>query len=445
MKYVSFLLIFLFSLFPAQKEGLSLPLDVKKEIIPFRFISNLIFIPVSINGVELTFLLDTGVNETLLLSYDSKQVNLENIEKMQFSGLGENLNIQGLKSVDNIVKVGEHFADRQHTVFIILDEDFNFSSHIGIPVHGIIGYNFFRNQPVEIDYVTKQITVYNPSQKIQRKVRRHEVFPVSIEDNKPHILAEVQMKNERKTSKLLIDSGNSDALWLFPSLIKDFVYNRPNIDDYLGRGFNGDIHGKRSRIRSFSLGKFSFDKPQTAMPYEYSIQNVRLAKDRKGSLGGEILRRFNVFFDYPSSKIYLRRNSFYSQAFTSNMSGLDFKHDGITWENEKVKMNNPLVDPVDIKGVSVIQNSFQYKMNMRPQFTIAGVRADSPAYRAGLRKDDKLLEINGELTSGMTLEKLNFLMSHEEGKKLDFTVIRNSETLKFSFKLEDPIPYTETL
>lgn len=55
------------------------------------------------------------------------------------------------------------------------------------------------------------------------------------------------MTTTPKPSKLLIDAGNGDV-WIFPSLIKDFVYNRPNIDDYLGRGFNGDIFGKRSRI-----------------------------------------------------------------------------------------------------------------------------------------------------------------------------------------------------
>ena len=33
----------------------------EKTTIPFQFINNLIFIPVNVNGVDLTFLLDTGV------------------------------------------------------------------------------------------------------------------------------------------------------------------------------------------------------------------------------------------------------------------------------------------------------------------------------------------------------------------------------------------------
>ena len=48
---------------------------------------------------------------------------------------------------------------------------------------------------------------------------------------------------------MLIDLGNSDAM-AFPNRIPNFNYNRPNIDDFLGRGFNGDIYGKRSRIHT---------------------------------------------------------------------------------------------------------------------------------------------------------------------------------------------------
>ncbi|MEG0762175.1 MAG: peptide-binding protein, partial [Chryseobacterium sp.] len=96
-----------------------------------------------------------------------------------------------------------------------------------------------------------------------KKIKKYKEFPISIERNKPYIFADIEMTNERKSSKLLIDLGNSDAIWLFPALIKDFVYNRPNIDDYLGRGFNGDVFGKRSRIHHFYLGDFKFEKPLT--------------------------------------------------------------------------------------------------------------------------------------------------------------------------------------
>src|SRR5690606_18487866 len=160
---------------------------------------------------------------------------------------------------------------------------FNISSHVGIPVNGIIGYHFFKNHRIAIDYLSKKITVYNDDKLFKKKIKRFTEFPITIEKNKPYIYGDVEMTKEKKSSKLLIDLGNRDPIWLFPTLIKNFVYNRPNIDDFLGRGFNGDVLGKRSRIHNFYLGEFKFEKPLTAMPDEYSIQHVHLVENRKGS------------------------------------------------------------------------------------------------------------------------------------------------------------------
>ena len=77
---------------------------------------------------------------------------------------------------------------------------------------------------------------------------------------------------------MLIDLGNSDAMWLFPNRIPNFNYNRPNIDDFLGRGFNGDIYGKRSRIHALKLGNNILNEPIVAMPSEESIKSMNFVK-----------------------------------------------------------------------------------------------------------------------------------------------------------------------
>jgi hypothetical protein len=236
-------------------------------------------------------LLDTGVSETILFSLENKELKLSNVEKVKFSGLGGSLSIDGLKSDRNIGKIGDVIVNTSMSLYIIIDEEFNISPHVGIPVNGVIGYHFFKDHPIYIDYTSKKITVYESADLLEKKTRRFEEFPITIEKDKPYLYGGVEMTNEKKDSKLLIDLGNSDAIWLFPTLIKNFVYNRPNIDDFLGRGFNGDIYGKRSRIHNFYLGKYKFEKPLTAMPDEFSIQHVNLVENRKGSIGGEIMRR----------------------------------------------------------------------------------------------------------------------------------------------------------
>ncbi|CEJ69629.1 PDZ domain (Also known as DHR or GLGF) [Chryseobacterium oranimense G311] len=440
MKLKLFLLALFFSIFIDAQNSFEL-VNVKKAVIPFKLINNLIFIPINVNGAELTFMLDTGVAETILFSLDNKEVKLQNIEKIKFSGLGGNVSIDGFKSDRNTAKIGDHIINSSMLLYIVIDEEFNISSHIGIPVNGVIGYHFFKNHPVSIDYISKKITVYQDDDVFKKKIRKFEQMPMTVENDKPYLIADVEMTKEKKNSKLLIDLGNSDAIWLFPTLIKDFVYNRPNIDDYLGRGFNGDIYGKRSRIHNFYLGDFKFEMPLTAMPDEYSIQHVTLVKDRKGSVGGEIMRRFSVIFDYPGGKLYLKKNKNFDEPFHFNMSGLDFKQDGLEWQEDRVKIEPKKLSEANTE-VSVI-NNFQYKFILKPIFSIAGVRKDSPGFKAGLKKDDRVITINGNRTADMTMEKIMEMMKSEEGRTITMVIQRKNKEMTFNFVLEDPIPYQE--
>ncbi|WP_312076337.1 PDZ domain-containing protein [Chryseobacterium sp.] len=415
--------------------------DAKKIVIPFKLINNLIFIPIEVNGVELTFLVDTGVNETTIFSLENKDLTLVNLEKTTFTGLGSNDSIEGFKSENNTAKIGSNIINKSFSFFIISDQDFNISSHVGIPVNGIIGYHFFKNHPIIINYETKKMTFFSDEENFKPKTKKFEEISLSIERFKPYIQGDVEMTSERKTSKLLIDLGNTDAIWLFPKLIEDFVYNRPNIDDYLGRGFNGDIYGKRSRIHTFYIGNFKFEKPLTAMPDEYSIQHLNLVKDRKGSVGSEILRRFTVAFDYKNEKLYLKKNRNYNDSFHFNMSGIDFKQDGLQWEEDVMRVEAKT--SIDLKGQQVINNSLQYKFVLKPIFSIAGVRKDSPGANAGLQKDDILIKINGKKTSDMTLQKINEFMKSDEGRKIEMEIERKLKKINISFILEDPIPYQQ--
>ncbi|AZA82684.1 peptide-binding protein [Chryseobacterium lactis] len=440
MKLKVILLGLFFSIFINAQNSFAL-INTKKAVIPFKFINNLIFIPINVNGAELTFLLDTGVAETILFSLDNKELKLGNVEKVKFSGLGGNVSIDGLKSDRNIGRIGDAVINTSMSLYMILDEDFNISSHIGIPVNGVIGYHFFKDHPVLIDYTAKKITIFEDLGVFKRKLRKFDEFPITIEREKPYLHAGVEMTNEKKDSKLLIDLGNSDAIWLFPALIKDFVYNRPNIDDFLGRGFNGDIYGKRSRIHNFYLGDFKFEKPLTAMPDEFSIQHVNLVENRKGSIGGEIIRRFTAIFDYPNKKLYLRKNRNFNDPFHFNMSGLDFKQDGLEWAQDKIKLETELTTGAVSRGYK--EDTFQYKFSLKPIFSIAGVRKDSPADKVGFKRDDRVISINGSKTADMTLEKIMELMKSYEGRSITMVVQRKEETLTIQFTLEDPIPYQE--
>ena len=440
---VGLLFLFIFSQFCFAQRGFVIPDKQKKITIPFETINNLVFITVEINQVPLTFLLDTGVAQTILFSLGDKEIDLHNKEKMKFSGLGGDKEVEGIRSRNNIVKITDQYIDHQHTIYIVLDENFNFSTFIGIPVHGIIGYDFFKNHPVEINYLSKKITIYNDENYYKRKTKKFTELPLQIENSKPYLIGNVDLTTQKSSSKVLIDTGNSDALWLFPNKMEGFFHDHPNIEDFLGRGFNGDIHGKRTRIHNFYIGDFQVKEPITSVPDAASIKQLQFEKDREGSIGSEIMRRFTTIYDYKNSKRLLKKNKNYDEPFHLNMSGLDFKHIGMKWEKEYLKLIEPKTDGAQNKESVASLVNFQYKFVLKPVFAIAGIRENSPAYLAGIKKNDVVETINGRSISDLKLEDINQMMRKDEGRIIRIEITRKEVPMNFSFILTDPIPYKE--
>jgi len=59
--YVAFIFFIGFQISVSGQSGFLFETNKQKVTIPFQLINNLIFIPIEVNGVELNFLLDSGV------------------------------------------------------------------------------------------------------------------------------------------------------------------------------------------------------------------------------------------------------------------------------------------------------------------------------------------------------------------------------------------------
>ncbi len=410
---------------------------VDKVIIPFKIINNLIFIPIKVNGVELNFLLDSGVEETILFSMEEKkEVSFFNVEKISLRGLGSENSIEGLKSTNNILEInGLKYLN--HLLYIVLDQSFNLSSHIGIPVNGIIGYNFLKSNLVEINYDRKRIVVYKSNDKHKKRLdKKFELVPITIERSKPYLASRIAIKSNEIPVKLLIDIGNSDAIWLFENTQKSIVIPEKNFEDYLGQGFSGIVEGKRAQIEKFEFSKFEFNHPIVAFPDSTSIKNVRMVKDRAGSVGGEILRRFNMVFDYQNQQLFLKKNNSFNASFNYNKSGVEIQHYGLQWVQETVSLETvPFGRNRVVENGEVNLSNFKYKFVLKPIYIIANVRKNSPAAISGLQKGDVIVSINQRPGHTFTLEKINSIFKSEEENWIHFQVERDSQILNFKFQL----------
>jgi len=419
------------------QSGFQFESDKNKVTIPFQLINNLIFIPIEVNGIELNFLLDSGVEETILLSLEDKaEVRFNNVQKIKLRGLGDNEAIEGLKSSNNTLSF-KGLTDRNHDVYIVLDQDFNFSSHIGIPVNGIIGYHFFKNNLVEINYDRKKIIVYKDENKLKKKIKKkYTKIPITLERSKPYIKADVLLNDATVNAKLLVDLGNSDAIWLFENPEKNINIPTIKFEDYLGRGFSGDINGFRAKISKFKWQEFEFNDPIVSFPNLESIKNVTMASDRLGSIGGAILKRFNIIFDYTNATMMLRKSHYYFDHFSYNRSGIELQNEGVQWVQETVTLNT-VSNGISFDNTGErTDNNFKYKFSLKPVYTIASVRKNSPAEACGLLAGDQIVSINGAVAYRYSLQSINDLLKSEEDKWLHFTIEREGKVLQFKFQLK---------
>src|SRR5699024_3164534 len=121
----------------------------------------------------------------------------------------------------------------------------------GIPVHGIIGSDFFRDFIVEVNCKRKFIKFYEIST-YDRKCRKCEVAKLYFFDENPYLKEDIKVSGKSLETMLLMDSGLGTALWLYPN--EEIPIPKKHFEDFLGFGLSGSIYGKRGKIESFSFG-----------------------------------------------------------------------------------------------------------------------------------------------------------------------------------------------
>jgi len=436
MHKISLFLLLIIPYFTAYSQnGFQYTSEENKITVPFQISNNLVVIPVEINGVKLNFLLDTGVEKTILFSLeDTDSVQFDYVEKIKVRGLGSGKSIDALHSKRNKLAISG-LVDNNHEVFIILDQDLNFSSQLGIPIHGIIGYHFFKKNFIEIDYKKKRLNIYKSVTSFSaRKLKRYDAIPISIEIEKPYINAIANVNSVDIPIKLLVDTGGSDALWLFEN--KKNIQSPPNFFvDFLGRGFSGNIYGKRSRIKNFKIGKQELTSPTTSFPDTLSLQSVNMVEGRNGSVGGEILKRFDVLFDYSNKTMYLKKNSNFDAPFNYNMSGMEIQHDGVEWVKEATQLKTKFVS-TKTSLLESQSSTVKYNIVLKPIYKVSTIRANSPAALAGVIEGDIILRINGIDAYKYRLDEIKNLMHTEEDKWITLEIKRTGYVFKTRFQLK---------
>ena len=403
--------------------------------IKFQLINNLIVFPVEVNGVELSFLLDTGVSKTIIFNslqgIDTLRVN--DTEKIFLRGLGDGQPIEAIKSRKNLFKIGDAINVNQ-TLYVIFDTSMDFAPRLGVPIHGIIGYDLFKDFVVELNYASKYIKLFDTSKYQEKLCKSCQKMDLEFYNSKPYLTAELEVNDKRTPIKLLIDSGGSDALWLFEDQEKQIGPKENNyFEDFLGSGLSGSIYGKRSKISRLYLKSFVFEDVNVAYPDSASIHYARKFVDRNGSISSELLKRFNLRFDYGRGSLILRKNGNFKNPFSYNKSGITIEYGDVRLVKERER--NKYEDSDTTENIPIIVVT-TFKYSFKPAFTIVQLRRNSPAHKAGLQLGDVILTINNHQSYEFTLQEMLEHFYGKNGKKIKLRIDRDGRMLNFEFRLE---------
>lgn len=373
-----------FSFTPVKAQYFDLDAGEKSVRLPFRLVRNLVIIKLKINDRgPFNFVLDTGVG--LMIITDPKMVDsisIQNKRTIKMAGLGEGdayeayvtpplkIDIPGLKSYDVAAA-------------ILKTDHFNLSNFAGMPIHGLLGYEFFNNLAVKLDFMDSTVTVYKPQ--AVRSFRRGTKIPLSIESRKPYIEALVKLPNgTQQMSKLVVDLGAGHPVSL-ENMIKKHGLPQKFVIANLGVGLTGPISGFLSRIDEIDLGKYKVKKVITSFPNDYDEEMLKyLSVARDGNLGVGLLKRFMVIFDYHNNALYLKPNSNFSEPFEHDMSGIEYYAAG---------------------------DGFKHLI-------ISRVEPGSAADEVGLEKDDEITTINFKPVGDMTLEQIDNIFKSKSERNL---------------------------
>jgi hypothetical protein len=364
-----------------------------KSTLPFKFIHNLIVVQISINDSKpLNFILDSGVGPLIITDpalVDTLHAENSLIYRIRGRGIGPELEAFVISDIK--VGIGKH-ASGNITAILLKDDPFQLSFFLGIPIHGIIGSDFFNSFKVDINYTKRRVTFYALDRTVKK---RGEPLPIQIIAGKPYLKTEVTMENGNKDSLLLlIDTGAGHAVSLDLTDENKKFQPEKTIPANLGIGLSGPISGAIGRLNKISLGNFSFNNIITAFPHYEDSELRTIMTMQSGSIGGELLKRFTLFLDYSRGELYLKKNRSYKAPFEYDMSGIEI-----------------------------------YALNEggKNRFFINRIEENSPAELVGLKVDDEILYINLKDVKQYSLNDIYELLRTETKNDLIIQVLRGNE------------------
>jgi hypothetical protein len=316
--------------------------------VPFRFIDNRIFVAVRINGHgPYAFIVDTGAGNIIS------------------TGLAHTLGIP-LRAAGSTSGAGSKRRATAHGGLATLDLGSLRFRHLGVTAidlseiqhgigfarfDGVIGYDILRRFQTKVDMDGARLTLSTQPLTTPASAKS---IAFTLTDDLIHVpagLADVP-------GTVVVDTGDRSSLTLFRGFANaHHFYTRYSAlrNMLTGYGVGGAIFGDVFRLPRLGIFDYSVDGVITRASRDKA--GVFATGSEAGSIGGGVLRHFNIVYDYPGGRL-------------------------IVWPSHAFLIR----DRYDTTGMWLAAGA------SGPE--IVAVRAAGPAARAGLQTGDTISAIN---------------------------------------------------
>jgi hypothetical protein len=265
------------------------------------------------------------------------------------------------------------------------------SSVYGEKIDGIMGYSFLSRYIVKIDYDSLYIEVYSPG-RIEYPRNGFLLHPLfTALPIQPLTIKDARTVN----ANFYIDTG-AGLCFLMSKQFEDdsqvLKKSRKPVSIQV-QGLGGKKQMALTIIKEVQIGPYKFRKvPTNILDDEFNATSYPFLG---GVIGNDILRRFNVILNYGKREIHLLPNSHYNDDFDYSYTGLNMYY---------------------IEG-KIILDEVIYK---------------SPAYKAGLKKDDVVIAVNTNFSNDINIYKN---LMQVVGQKVTLVISRKNVPMIISFRV----------
>ena len=366
-----------------EPESTSAPPANQKVLTEFKISKDgdPILLPVTFKGKEYLFLLDTGSSHTVFdTSFKHELGEVKIVKKGLTSGspiLAEFFNApEALLGPLNLKESGE-----------IACIDLNmFSSVLGKKVSGIIGLNFLRKYVVQIDFDKGILSFLQPMEEqhpdwgIELAIKYD---PLGWPRITGYILDDIEVD-------FVIDTGANSTGGLDSEIFKHTLSKKElKTSEILFATASGVIRKREMRIKNLSIVSLNY-------------ADIIFDEANMSHLGLSFLSRHIVTFDFPNSRMYLKKGKGFKKNDETDMSGL-------------------------------------HLLRISSQTVVYSVDEGSPAQKAGIRGNDIILKVGDKDANMYDILELRRLLMSGDKRNITMTIKDSNDVKDVSFLLKKKI------